>query len=110
MYSLLSALYINLMNQSSPVYIVYCVDRLEYGYVCTGDAMVVLRMTPLASQVMALVEASRFEDAINLCMLCQHNLQLKEIDIPGLKYLSFTSSFSLLMYLSLNNFINLRLV
>lgn len=55
----------------------------EFGYVSAGDQVHVLRMTPLSTQIMSLLDAQRFEDAINLCILCQHNPQLKDIDVPG---------------------------
>lgn len=54
---------------------------LEYGYVSAGDQIVVLRMTPLSSQIKNLMESNRFEEAINLCILCQNNPQLKDIDV-----------------------------
>lgn len=44
----------------------------------------VLRMMALPAQILTLVEAGRFEEAISLCALCQSSPQLKEIDIPGI--------------------------
>jgi MinD-like ATPase involved in chromosome partitioning or flagellar assembly len=56
---------------------------LEHAYVSIGDQVFVFRMTPLPAQIMTLLDAYRFEDAINLCALCLANPQIRDIDVAG---------------------------
>lgn len=56
---------------------------IEHAYVSTGDQVFVFRMIPLPAQVMNLLDAYQFEEAINLCTLCIANPQMREIDIAG---------------------------
>ena len=55
-----------------------------HAYVCNGEQLSILKMIPLATQVDYLINSQQFEQAINLCKVCNNAELLVGINLIGL--------------------------
>lgn len=78
----------------------------QHAFICNGDQLSVLKMTPLVSQVESLVSAGCHEEAINMYQVCENKALVNGIDIT---YLYEANAFAMLtkgdFEKAVNNFI-----